>query len=226
MPELEEQETKHETKKSLLSFELPEVSEQTNDFIDSDEENAQVDETPHIPLGESQGESIQVDPAEQHRGALDNKGNPYDPAIHAYPPEMTGKLQKWKRKPKAQREQQTKVDSNAMFRKQAQNFAYLYANAHVTLFGQSGEMDKEALMPLVDSLETYFQEEGLKELSPKAQVLLSGVNYSTVICTREKNAEKLKRWFNPLVTKVKKLLKLDKKEKAVLHPNDPKAENK
>lgn len=191
----------------LLKFELPPVSEKTDDFVDDDEP-----EKEEKISGFDDGENLEK-PTDEYRGLMDDKGNPFDPAIHKTPPEKTP-TGRWKRIPKQKREAGETGEPNALYRKQAQNFANLYASLHVTAFGSDGAVDKQALAPLVDSLELYFMEEGLRELSPKAQVMLSGFNYSTIICSREPNAEKLKRWFTPLILRIKKLLKLDKKKNA------------
>lgn len=177
---------------NLLTFERPLVSETSEGFIEADEEIENDEEKPEIVSNE-------------YRGLTDDKGNAFDPLIHKSPPEQTP-TGRWKRIPKSkQKAQVDSVESNAAFRKQAQNFAMLYGNAHVTLFHEHGKIDKQALAPLVDSLESYFVEEGLSELSPKAAVLLSMFNYSTVIVSREPNMQKVKRWFSPLINKVKSL---------------------
>lgn len=209
MPESEQIETKHETKKTLLSFELPEVSEQTSDFIDSDEEQAQPENETVFTQVEEQEET------DQFRGLMDEKGNAFDPTIHKTPPEKTP-TGRWKRLSKTQKQQTTQKESNAVYAKAAQNAAVSYANLHVSLFGKEGYIEKDALPMLSDALEAYFIENGVEEFDPKWQVLIAAGNYSTIVCTREKNADKLKAWFNPLFKKVKSLFgfaKNDEQEK-------------
>lgn len=203
---------------SLLSFNLPPVSEQVDDFIEDDAPAPAPDDAPADPHS--------APDVDEFRGLLDDKGVQFDPALHLQPPEKT-RTGRWKKIPKAQREAGETVEPNAAFRKQAQNFANLYGSLHVTVFGSDGQIDKQALAPLVDSLENYFIEEGLSELSPKAQVILGAFNYSSVICSRKPNAEKLKRWFAPVIDKVKNVFSRKKKQDDKKEPapqSAPKAE--
>lgn len=193
---------------STFNFELPPVSEQTDDFIQADVEIEQ-DENSDVSGFEENNE------AEKHRGALDDKGNPYDPLIHAYPPEKTGKLQKWKKLPKKQVQQKAvdDVKSNASYRGEAQKFATLYGESHRLLFGQGGHVVKEELLPLVDSLERYMLENGHTELSAGWDVLLSSGMYSFAITQRESNKEKVQKWFGGIWTSLKSLVGIKEKDK-------------
>lgn len=184
-----------EVKSNLLAFELPDVTETAGDFQDVEETTTQDD---------TSNRDSQPGP-EDYRGTPDKKGNPYDPAIHAYPPDMTGKLGKWKRKPKAEREQKPQ-EPNAQFRQAAQNWAVLYANMHRPIFKEHAEIDKDALMVLTDSLENYFMSEGIKEMNPKAGVLVGMMNYTGVIVDRPPNKEKVLNWAGKLKNTILSLL--------------------
>lgn len=187
-----------------LAFTLPDVSETAGDFVDDPEP-----ETGGFDVsGEYQpGETSDNNPGEDYRGTPDDKGYPYDPAIHSYPPEKTGKLGKWKKKPKAQQSKggDNEPQHNASYRKQAAQYAALYAHAHVSLFGKDGTIDREAIVPLVDSLEQYFIENGNKDLPPGVAVGLSAFNYSATIASRPPNKEKVIKWFGGVVSFIKGL---------------------
>lgn len=184
----------------LMGFELPPVTETSNDFIGAD---VDPDASPDLDT------VSEADAAERYRGTLDDKGNPYDPAVHDYPPQKTGKLKKWKRKPKDKRLNDGEVSanepmSNAAYRGEAEKLARVYGNLHLFPFGNAGAIKSiDDLLPLVDDLERYFLEKGHKEIDPTYAVLISAANYSIDVCRREPNAEKLKRWFAPLFTKIK-----------------------
>ena len=196
------------TDSALFNFELPPVSEQSNDFIHDDPEPDD-NEPEHVHGFE------EISEAEKHRGALDDKGQPYDPLIHAYPPEKTGKLQKWKKKPKKDVEQAAvnDVKSNASYRGEAQKFATLYGESHRLLFGKGGYVVKDELIPLVDSLERYMLENGHTQISAGWDVLLSSGMYSFAVTQRETNKEKVNKWFSGLYNSIKSMFGFKTKEK-------------
>lgn len=203
---------------STFNFELPPVSEQTDDFIQADAEQVEDENAPVMGFSENSE-------AEKHRGALDDKGHPYDPLLHAYPPEKTGKLQKWKKLPKKQVQQKAVEDvkSNASYRGEAQKFATLYGESHRLLFGEGGHVVKEELLPLVDSLERYMLENGHTEISAGWDVLLSSGMYSFAVTQRETNKEKVKKWFGSIYSSIKSLLGIkEKKNKNDIRPEGEK----
>lgn len=182
---------------ALMSFELPPVSEKADGFIESDE----IEE-------ENESDDYTSTP-DDYRGTLDDKGNEYDPAIHRYPPQKT-KGGIWSKQRKSSK---TSTTANAAYRNAAQQYAMLYGNAHVSLFGKDGSIDKDALLPLVDSLESYMIENGINELDPKYQVALSAFNYSSVICTREANIVKVQKWFSSMWVSIKGLFGFKSKKR-------------
>ena len=184
---------------SLMTFELPPVSEQSDDFIESDEPE------------EQPAEDFTKGP-DDYRGTFDEKGKEYDPSIHAYPPKITPGG-RWSR---ASKRGAKTEKPNAAFSHAAQQYAMLYGNAHVSLFGADGSIDKENLVPLVEAVEAYMIENGISELDPKWQVLLAAGNYSTVICTREANAAKMRRWFSPVWNGFKSLFGFKAKKAEVI----------
>jgi len=203
-------EPSEENAHSLLSFDLPEVTQTAQDFIQDDIEPL----TGEAGLNESVIEVDENSEAEKHRGTKDKKGNPYDPVLHAFPPEMTGKLGKWKRKPKAQQAKAIvdDVKPNSSFRSEADKFAKLFANLHMLPFGKNGGIqDVEELVPLTDDLERYMQENGHTNISAGWAVALSAGLYSVGVCQREPNAVKVKRWLSSGWDKIKGLFGKKKK---------------
>ena len=200
-------------KKSLLQFDLPPVTEQSTGYIDDDPiDNVSPDsghETESIesPIGDSEN-------AEKMRGALDDKGHAYDPAIHTYPPEKTGKLGKWKRKPKGQQGESGEVKSEAAYQLAAQRYAELYGNTHVTIWGhEAGIETPEHLKPLCDSIKSYLEAEGYSEINPKLAIGLSAFNYTMSILQRPTVWEQLTKQMTPVVKWVKSTLGIKTKPK-------------
>lgn len=203
-------EPKGENASSLLNFTLPDETQTAGDFI-------QDDKPPETQESGEAIEAVEVDEnseAEKHRGTPDKKGNPYDPLIHAFPPEMTGKLEKWKKKPKSKVDQAivSDVKSNTSFRAEAAKFAHLYGQGHMLLFGKDGAVqDKEELVPLTDDLERYMMENGHTQMPAGYAVALSSILYSMGVCQREPNAAKVKRWTGVAWGKIKGLFVKNKK---------------
>lgn len=195
----------------LLEFDLPPVSEQGAGFIDADKET---DENQQTDTVEGFAENSE---AEKHRGALDDKGQAYDPLLHCYPPEKTGKFGKWKKLPKKQTQQKAvdSVKSNASYRGEAQKYAQLFAQLHMIPFGDAGALkNKDDLIPLIDDLERYMLENGHSEISAGWSVLLSSSLYSVSVCQREPNKVKLKKWFGGYWSSIKKLFGVKSEKKA------------
>lgn len=180
----------------ILNFELPPVTQSSGDFVRDDGDQVPGDSV----------EFSEVDEAEKLRGTPDSKGNPYDPSIHAFPPEMTGKLKKWKKKPKIKQEKDIAEGQqvNTAFRGEADKIARLYAQLHMLPFGRDGGLENvEDLNPLTDDLERYLMEVGHTHISPKYAVGISAILYSVGVCQRPSNAERVKAWFGGLGEKVK-----------------------
>jgi len=193
---------------SLFEFDLPEVSEKTNDFIQAD--NEETENTSDNVEG-----FVENNEAEKYRGNLDDKCGAFDPLIHAYPPEKTGKFGKWKKLPKNKQQQKAvdEVKSNSSYRGEAQKFATLYGESHRLLFGEGGKVIKDEIIPLVDSLERYMLENGHTEISAGWDVLLSSGMYSFAITQRETNKEKVKKYFSSVLKSLKSLVGIKEKKK-------------
>lgn len=137
---------------------------------------------------------------ESMRGTLSPKGEPYDPAVHAYPPEPNpprgrnaGMWKRHRRKPTATPASMEDVP-NAQYRREAETAARLYAEAHVAVFGPEANIDSpESLVSMTNAWERYFQVNGLKQAPPWAELLLTHVSYTRQIVAREKIWPRVRR---------------------------------
>lgn len=203
---------------SLMTFELPPVSDTAHDFIGETEPENTEFEQDYGDRPEPAGD----DGGEKYRGTPDSKGNPYDPSIHAYPPELTGKLQKWKKlsknaKPRADGEDEIKP--NAAYRQEAAKMAALYAQSHVLMFGTEGRLlSQNDITPLIDDLDRYMLENGHTEISAGWAVAMSAGLYTVDVCQREKNIDKVKRFYSEISDKVKGWFGIKKPRKAEPNP--------
>lgn len=123
--------------------------------------------------------------AESVRGTLSPSGEPFDPAVHVYPPSATTKGVWRKRKQTAQRGTESLDDlPNANYRREAEKAAALYAAMHTALLGNDARPEDGDLLPMVDAWESYFQSNGLKQVPPWAALLLTKAAYTHAIVSR------------------------------------------
>lgn len=183
-------------KSTLLDFGLPEVTEQTGDYLDESPPEAESIEDQTQPEPESEST---VQTGESLRGAPDDKGGLYDPSIHKFPAEKTP-AGRWKKKPKSQIERGTSTKSGANFSLSAARYAELYGNMHIPLLGNdAGISSRDDLKPLSDSIKSYLETAGYSEIDPKWSVLLSAVNYSMDVIKRPTVSERFAELVAPLV---------------------------
>lgn len=207
----EEKDTPSGDLSQLFGQELPPVSEQSSDYIDTPEESEDPAEIPG-----DDADHDQTGP-ESARGTLDKKGGAFDPAIHRYPPELTPGG-KWKKRPRKELEEGAKdkntgekIEGNHRTRLEAQKVASLYAATHVAIFGQDGFATPEQQAMLVDGFENYFHHNGAVEIPPGLDLALVCGTYSTQIATRKNNWEKCKKFFGGLKDWYKKRKEKDSK---------------
>lgn len=218
---VETPESDDDTSADIFEFELPEVTPTDTDYsdIDGTATPAPGDVSPDAT---GEGGPGPGDDAEKHRGTLDDKGGAFDPALHAIPPEKTPSG-RWKRIPKALRDKsknsdEPKIEPNATSRMEAQKIAILYGTLHTIPFGAGGAITREEILPLVDSVERYFNEHGIIQTPPGIDLALSMAVYSMAVAQRSTNLEKvaalfarMKNWFSSF--RKKKADKIEKGEK-------------
>lgn len=207
----EPEENKTEDNNDLLAQTLPPVSGEDTGFKDEPE-----NETPEQSETGESVEYNEIDEAEKYRGTPDDKGKPYDPMIHVFPPEKTA-TGRWKKIPKSKLADKVKeTEPNISYRREAEKMANLYAAIHQIPFGNDGKpTSRDDLLPLVDSWERYMMENGKTEIPAGLDLAITSGLYTFEICQREPNRKKLKDWFAPLLEKIgfgKK--KREKKENA------------
>lgn len=169
----------------LLKMELPKPTDTDTGFEGESQ-------SPPAPAGTG---------PESVRGTLSPKGEPYDPAVHAYPPEPNpprgrgaGMWKRHRRKPTNTPASMEDVP-NAQYRREAETSARLYAEAHVMMFGPDANIDSpESLVSMTNAWERYFQVNGLKQAPPWAELLLTHASYTHQIVKREKIFPRVKRW--------------------------------
>lgn len=201
----------------IFAFSLPPVTETDTGYID---ESA----TASPEAGDSAGE-LEPDTGEAYRGMLDDKGVGFDPSIHSAPPEKTPSG-RWKRIPKREREQRdgnetTKIEPNAAAAIEAQKMASLYGALHAIPFGSGAVIEKTEIIILADSIERYFNANGITQTPPGLDVALSAGLYSLGVSQRPSNVEKttayMKRaaaWFKVLFQRKKSKPKTETKTDA------------
>ena len=174
-----------------FAFELPPVSKKEDDFVDDFVQQESEQYTQDESVSASQNKTEET--ADTARGLRSEKGEEFDPSQHVYPPKQTlgGK---WRKKRKTQIESE-EITSNVAYQVEAQKLAMLYAEAHRLPFGEGGAVkSKNDLIPLGDALQQYMSENGLKEIPPILQVLLTGLSYTSGVVQREENEEKVSKW--------------------------------
>jgi len=175
--------------------ELPGETDTQSDFIGGDVGEVMED------AGLSKDEKI-----DKLRGTLSDKGEPWDPELHSWPPNMT-QAGAWKKRRK-RKSGEPEGQPNAEFRAAAQNAAILYANLNFIALGEGAEIDKEVLPMVVDGFENYYKEKGIQEIPAWAGVVLGCANYSFTVATKPKPKERVKGWYQSL----KGMFKRDKEE--------------
>lgn len=124
--------------------------------------------------------------AESVRGTLSRSGEPFDPAIHVYPPSENKKSGAWRKRAKAIQHATTNDElPNANYRKEAEKTARLYAAIHQLAFGDDGKLtDAADIVPMVDAWELYFHENGLRKMPTWAQLVISHSAYTWGVVRR------------------------------------------
>lgn len=205
---------KPDTPSDFLNMGLPHVSEQS--VYQSGEADASASEgldnagesVPSPDEAErlkSEQAAARAREAEQYRGLRDDNGREFDPSIHVVPPEKTP-TGRWKRKGKKQQQKQAEngeqeTTSNIDYRKEAQKAAILYASLHAIPFPTDSKPNPQQFSMLTDAIEQYYMAEGIQEIPPSINLLLSAGMYSQEIVTRPTNLEKCKKFFSKWVDK-------------------------
>lgn len=182
----------------LFAQPLPPVSKTVDDYQDNPEP-----EPEKVPDEEG---AAKVEP-DDARGTLDKKGNPFDPALHRYPPEMTP-TGRWKKRPKKELDNEKEngepgIDANYKTRLEAQKMAAVYSGMHIAVFGQDGTATPEMQGFLVDGFENFFHHNGAVEIPPGIDLLLVCGTYTGQIVSRPSNWEKCKKFCGGLVKRWK-----------------------
>ena len=164
--------------------------------------------------GGSESETRVVLDGEQFRGTRSTNGrDSYDPSVHLFPPEETA-TGRWRKIPGRKRDEtraRLAADGigaldempNAAYRKEAQKYAELYGNSHSLFFGTDGRIEsRDELTPMIDAIEGYLSEHGYSSMPAGWSVALTCASYTVGVCTRESNAEKVKRFFAPFIDTV------------------------
>lgn len=203
----------------------------TDDFFEmalppvTQEEGGYIDDEPEPEEPQQNDNNLREDftPAiEEYRGVKDEKGNPFDPALHVFPPEKTAGG-KWRRIPKKERDQRLATgqtsegvdapESNAGNRLDAQKMAALYAGVHSTIYGaENARPNPVYFNDLTDSIEQYFNEHGSIELPASVQLVMSAGLYSHEISTRESNIQKTRNLIGGILGKIKGMFKRKEKK--------------
>lgn len=193
----------------IFAFDLPPVTETETGYLDdepeaSDEEAGEMShDRPGIDGESEAGAAAQPEriTGEEYRGTLDEKGGAFDPALHSSPPEKTPSG-RWKRIPKALREAGIKkpgsddiIEPNASARLEAQKMALLYGTLHTIPFGAAGAPIKEEVLPLVDSIESFFNTHGIVKSPPGIDLALSMFVYSAGVAQRPTTIEKTRLYM-------------------------------
>jgi hypothetical protein len=208
-----------------LSVELPEVTDTSTDyhddeFLQTSENDAEASDTESPEAGalSDSDESSQSpdsgtqytaeDDREKWRGVEDDKGKPYDPSQHIYPPEKTA-TGRWKKIPKSQRVKNDEgkevlpTHSNITCRRDAEKAARFYDTIHCVIFGKDGKATKEQETALTDSFEKYFQENGALDLPPSVELGMTCLDHTTEIIKRPSIFERVQMWGVKLYLKFK-----------------------
>lgn len=177
---------------------LPNETDQQNDFIGGDVGEVMED-----------SELSKEQKIDKLRGTLSDKGEPWDPELHSWPPNQT-QAGAWKKRRK-RKSGESEGQPNAEFRAAAQNAAILYANINYIALGEGAEIDQQVLPMVVDGFETYYKEKGIQEIPAWASVVLGCANYSFTVATKPKPKERVKGWFG----KLKSLFSREKEEQSL-----------
>lgn len=148
------------------------------------------------------------------RGTPDDKGKPFDPTLHVFPPEKTA-TGRWKKIPKSERPERSDAEQmatpNAAYRREAAKVATMYAQLHTLALGpDAGILSEQDLVPMIDAWEAKYNEDGLKQMSPNLQIALTSFLYTLGVTQRPTIKERLTNlWY-----KLRKKKKPQKPEKA------------
>lgn len=182
----------------LLSFTLPDITEKEDDYI-SDEIDDPLNDAVESDYTTEQT-TIKEEQKNSYRGQMSESGELFDPTIHKSPPSQT-KLGKWRKISKTKNNEniESGEHQNADYMQEAQKAAILYANLHMIPFGEKGALKStQDITALSNSFQRYFMEKGLTEIPVGLDVLLTGFNYSSMVCQREGNIEKVKKFFGKM----------------------------
>lgn len=175
----------------IFDFTLPPVTETDTGYIDG--------EASASALDEGQDEALTAPDPDKYRGMLDDKCGEFDPSLHVAPPEKTPSG-RWKRIPKRERKKRDgnadeKIEPNAEAKQEAQKMALIYGALHSIPYGAGGAIEKTEIVVLADSIERYFNANGITQTPPSLDVILSAGLYSLGVSQRPSNIEKTKAYF-------------------------------
>lgn len=158
---------------------LPPVTDKTDGFVDDTQ-----DSTYKAP--------------DSYRGTLDEKGKEFDPSLHRYPPELTA-TGRWRKLPKNEqrRAPDEQLDTNnAAYLREGEKMARLYADLHQIPFGPDGGLlDKSDLLQMRDAWAAKYAEDGLQQMAPIWQIILSSGLYTLGVVQRPTIWERVRAWY-------------------------------
>lgn len=189
-------------------FDLPEITAESESYHDAEIINSEIDndddesfngDSDELATSQDSVESVSnsespiymEDEREKSRGILDDKNKPFDPSVHAYPPEKTPSGI-WRKLSKSKRE---KIDpengktilatqSNLSCTRDAEKSSHFYDTVHVLAFGKDAKGTDEQLKALKDSFERFYQENGSLDIPPHWELALTCLDHTTEIIKR------------------------------------------
>ena len=208
------------------AFDLPEVSTQSEAYHDDEEisineeslgDSVDAESSPENGT-ENSAESVHSaespiymeNEREKSRGIKDEKGKPFDPSMHNFPPEKTASGI-WKKLPKSKREKVDPengktilpADTNIKCLRDAEKSARFYDTAHVMLFGAEAKGDKNQISALTESFEKFYQENGAVEIPAHWELAITCLDHTTEIIKRPTIFERVQLGAIKLYMKIK-----------------------
>jgi hypothetical protein len=196
---------------TLFTFDLPPVTAGGGGYIEVETppDESAPENIEHVSSVQNSG-GKPWEACEKYRGQLSDAGQVFDPELHQNPPSQT-KTGNWRNKSKAQRTlhgleggnglDDTAAPTTPPNRIEAQKAAQLYAGLHIPILGNAAAPDSiESLLPLIGSIERYYNEKGVKHLPAGLDVLLSMGIYSAQVVNRPEVKPRAARIWDAFIT--------------------------
>lgn len=182
-------------------YELPDITDESSDFIDDSPDEAE--STIDNDYEEKNSDNDRPNTGEQYRGINSRAGEMFDPSKHAVPPVET-KTGKWRKKRRKNNDEE--IIENESYVREAQKLATIYAESHKIVYGEGAAVSQSELSPLVDSIQGYMMENGLADVPPWVAVLLTGAAYTSNVASRKVNEEKTHKLKELILEKFKSIM--------------------